>query len=72
MIEPIVEKLAREKSGRMRFVKVNVDENLAVAGRYAVQSIPTMMVMKDGQVVDRWVGALPEPAIRSKIAPFVG
>jgi thioredoxin len=70
MIAPIVEKLSREKSGRMKFVKLNVDENPAIAGRYGVQSIPTMMIVKDGQVVDRWVGAMPEPVIRSKVAPF--
>jgi thioredoxin-like negative regulator of GroEL len=70
MVEPIVEKLSREKPGRMKFVKMNVDENPAVAGRYGVQSIPTMMIVKDGQVVSRWAGALPEQAIRSKIAPF--
>jgi thioredoxin len=70
MVEPIVEKLSREKSGRMKFVKMNVDENPAVSGRYGVQSIPTMMIVKDGQVAARWAGALPEQAIRSKIAPF--
>jgi thioredoxin 1 len=71
MTEPIVEKLARELSGRLKVAKVNVDENPMMAGRYGVQSIPTMMVVKNGQIADRWVGALPEPAMRSCVAPHV-
>jgi thioredoxin-like negative regulator of GroEL len=70
MTEPIVEKLAREMAGRLNVAKINVDENPAVAQRYNVQSIPTMMVVKNGQIVDRWVGALPEPAMRNRIAPY--
>jgi thioredoxin 1 len=71
MTEPIVEKLARELSGRLKVAKVNVDENPMVAGRYGIQSIPTMLVVKNGQIADRWVGALPEPAMRSRVAPHV-
>jgi thioredoxin 1 len=71
MTEPIVEKLAHELNGRLKVAKVNVDENPMVAGRYGVQSIPTMMVVKNGQIADRWVGALPEPAMRSRVAPHV-
>jgi thioredoxin-like negative regulator of GroEL len=66
MTEPVIERLAGEMSGRLRVAKVNVDENPGVAARYGVQSIPTMMV-KNGQVVDRWAGALPEPALRSRV-----
>jgi thioredoxin-like negative regulator of GroEL len=72
MVEPVVEKLSRELSGRLQVAKVNVDENPAIAQRYGIQSIPTMMVVKNGQIVDRWMGALPEPAIRSRVAPHVG
>lgn len=68
MTNPIVEKLAQELSGQLKVAKVNVDENQQTAGRYGVQSIPTMMVVKNGRVVDRWVGALPENAVRSKLA----
>jgi thioredoxin-like negative regulator of GroEL len=72
MVEPTLEKLAREMSGRVRIAKVNVDENPQTAGRYGVQSIPTMIVVKNGQVVDRWAGALPEMALRNRVAPWVG
>jgi thioredoxin 1 len=71
MTEPIVEKLARELNGRLKVAKINVDENPMVAGRYGIQSIPTMMVVKNGQIAERWVGALPEPAMRSRVAPHV-
>ena len=67
MVAPTVEKLARELSGRLRVVKINVDENPRVAGSYGVQSIPTMMIVKHGQVADRWMGAQPEGAIRARV-----
>jgi thioredoxin 1 len=72
MTEPILEKLAGEMAGRLRVVKVNVDENPASAQRYDVQSIPTMMLVKNGRVVDRWVGALPEGALRNRVAVLLG
>ena len=72
MVEPTVEKLAREHAGKVRFAKVNVDENPVVAQRYGVQSIPTMMVVKNGQIIDRWAGALPEGPMRSRLAPHLG
>jgi thioredoxin-like negative regulator of GroEL len=71
MTEPVIEKLAHELSGWLRVAKVNVDENPGVAARYGVQSIPTMMVVKNGQIVDRWAGALPEPALRSRVTQSV-
>jgi thioredoxin 1 len=72
IVEPTVEKMAYEMGGRARFAKVNVDENPAVAARYGVQGIPTMMVVKNGQIIDRWTGALPEPALRSRVTPLLG
>ncbi len=71
MTDPILEKLAVEIGGRMKIAKVNVDENPQTAMRYDIRSIPTMMIVKGGQVVDRWMGALPEPALRSRIARSV-
>jgi len=71
MVAPTLEKLAADLSGRLRVVKVNVDENPNVARRYGVQSIPTMMVVKNGQVADRWAGALPEGPLRSRVMPFL-
>ncbi len=69
MVEPTVEKLAREYAGRAKFYKMNVDENPNTSMRYSVQGIPTMMVVKNGQIVDRWTGAMPEMALRSRVEP---
>lgn len=68
MVEPTLEKLAVELAGRVRIAKVNVDENPGISRRYGIVSIPTMMVVRNGQIVDRWAGALPEPALRSRLA----
>ena len=68
MTDPILEKMAHELAGRLVVAKVNVDENPYISQRFGVQSIPTMMIVKNGQIVDRWVGAYPESAIRSKVA----
>ncbi len=71
MVAPIVEKLAREQAQALKVAKVNVDENPGLASRYGTLSIPTMIIVKGGREVDRWVGALPENAIRSRVARWV-
>jgi thioredoxin 1 len=68
MVAPILDKLAREWNGKVKIVKVNVDENQGSSGRFGVQAIPTMLVVKDGRVVDQWAGALPEPNMRARLA----
>jgi thioredoxin 1 len=68
IVAPVIEKLAQEMAGHLRVAKVNVDENPFSAQRYGVQGIPTMLMVKNGQVADRWVGALPEPALRGRVA----
>ena len=70
MVEPTVEALAREQKA-LKIVKVNVDENPGLASKYRTMSIPTMIVVKGGQEVDRWVGALPEKALRSRVARWL-
>jgi thioredoxin 2 len=67
-VGPILEELSRELAGRLKVVKVNVDENQALALRYDARSIPTMLVMRDGGVVDRIVGALPKPDLYARLA----
>jgi thioredoxin 2 len=68
-VGPILEELSREWAGRLKVVKVNVDENQGLAMRYDARSIPTMLVMRDGVVVDRIVGALPKPALVARLEP---
>ncbi len=71
MTNPIVEKLAREMPDRLMVAKINVDQNPLVSSRYGVASIPTMMIVKNGRVVDRWAGAVPEANIRSRLQQYV-
>lgn len=63
MIAPIVEELANEYSSVALFAKLNVDDNPATAMRYSIQSIPTILVIKDGVEVERIVGAVPKGQI---------
>ncbi len=67
MVSPAVERLAREYSGRLLTVKVNVDEKQALANSYQVQAIPTIMMFFTGQPVMRLQGAQPYQAIRRAI-----
>ncbi len=71
MVAPILDKLAKEKSGKLVIAKVNTDENPEWAGRYGVQGIPTMLFVANGKIVHRQVGALPEPALRSVVDTFL-
>ena len=70
MVAPTLEALAREQSA-LKVVKVNVDDNPGLASRFRAMSIPTMIVMKGGREVDRWVGALPDRALRSRVARWI-
>jgi thioredoxin 1 len=72
MTEPILDKLAQQLQGKLLIAKVNVDENPRLAERYMIQSIPTMMVVKNGNVIDKWMGALPEPALRNRLSRVLG
>jgi thioredoxin 2 len=65
MVSPVVERLGTELAGRLKVVKLNVDEAPAVAARYDVQGIPLIVLHRDGHEVDRLVGAVPEPQMRS-------
>ena len=71
VVGPILEELSREHAGRLKVVKVNVDENQATAQRFQAFSIPTMVVIKNGQVVDRIVGAMPKPALTARLTPHL-
>jgi len=67
MIAPILESLSRELAGTLKVVKVDVDHSPVIAARYDARSIPTLLVMRDGEVVDRIVGALPKQALKARI-----
>jgi thioredoxin 2 len=65
MVSPVLDRLAHELAGRVKLVKVNADAAPGVASRFSVQGIPTLLLMRRGQVVARQTGALPEPALRN-------
>jgi len=71
-LTPMLEKLVRQAGGLVRMVKINVDENQALAAQIRVQSIPTIYAFKDGQPVDGFVGAQPESQIKAFIAKLTG
>lgn len=67
MIAPVVEKLAGEYAGRLKVAKLNVDDNPRTAMNYQVQGIPTLLIFQGGEVIDRIVGAAPEPMLRGRV-----
>jgi len=67
-----MEKLSGQYSGKIKFCKINVDQNMASAQRYGAMSIPLLVFFKGGKEVGRSVGALPEPALRAKIDAALG
>jgi thioredoxin 1 len=67
MVAPALEEIATEYSGRLKVVKVDVDENQEVSMRYDVRSIPTLILFKGGQIAERLIGAYPKPAIIAKV-----
>jgi thioredoxin 1 len=71
MIAPITEKLAKEYQGRVKFFKLNVDENRLVASKYQVMSIPLLLFFKKGKVIEQIVGAVSEPVVRSKMEAII-
>lgn len=71
MIGPAVEELAGDYEGKAVVGKLNVDENPAVTARFGVRSIPTLLVFKNGQIVDKQVGAVPKSVLATKLSAQV-
>ena len=67
MIAPIVDKLAEKYDGKLKFFRLNIDENPLTPARYRVMSIPTLMIFREGEAVETVVGAVPERVLSSKI-----
>ncbi|MDA1192472.1 MAG: thioredoxin [Candidatus Poribacteria bacterium] len=70
--DPIVDELSDEYAGRFRFGKLNVDENRAIAGEYGVQTIPMLLVFKNGELVEQMVGMRPKSDIRQVLERIEG
>lgn len=71
MIAPTIDQLAAELAGRVRVGKMNVDDNPATASRFGVRSIPTLLVFKDGQEIDRIVGSQPKQVILRRLESVI-
>jgi thioredoxin 1 len=72
LVAPIVEEISGEYAGRLKVGKLNTDENQMVASQFGVMSIPTLMIFKGGEVVERIVGAQPKDALTGKIDAVLG
>ena len=67
MMAPVVEKLAEEYDGKMKVGKCNIDENMQIAQRYRISSIPAFAVFKDGKQLDSFIGAMPAAELKTKV-----
>ena len=71
IIAPIVEELAQEKEGQLKVAKMDVDNNQETAMKYGIRSIPTLLIFKNGDVVDQVVGAVPKSMLESKLEKHI-
>ena len=71
MISPVLEQLAQDHAGGLKIVKVNVDENPELAGRWGAMSIPLLVVFRAGEEIDRIVGALPRAQLEQRLGPVL-
>lgn len=71
MVGPIVEEIARDFDGKISVGKMNVDENMDIPSKYGIRSIPTLMIFKNGELVDKIVGAVPKASILGKLEPHM-
>ena len=72
MMSPVVEKLAKEYENKVKIGKVNVDEQVSLAMKYGIQSIPSFVFIKDGKVVDKVTGAMPGAVLGSYLEELAG
>jgi len=71
IVGPIIEELAKEMQGKIVFGKLNVDENPATSTKHQIMSIPTMLVFKNGGLIDRFVGAMPKDVLKQKLDSYL-
>jgi thioredoxin 1 len=72
MLTPTVEEIAKEHAGKLKVVKLNVDENVNAAGKFNIRGIPTLLVFKGGQVAEQLVGAVPKEQIVKALQKHLG
>jgi thioredoxin 1 len=72
LVSSVVDEVAQDYADRVKVVKVNTDEQSAIASQYGIRSIPTLMVFRGGQVVDRVVGAVPKATLAKTLDQYLG
>ena len=70
MVGPVIEELAKEMHGKIVFGKLNVDQNPQTSTKHQIMSIPTMLVFKNGALIDRLVGAMPKEMLKAKLEAY--
>jgi len=70
MVGPIIEELAKEMQGKIVFGKLNVDENQATSMKHQIMSIPTMLIFKNGELIDKIIGAMPKDELMKKLEAY--
>ena len=71
MIAPTIEAMAKDFSGKVVFGKLNVDQHRQIAAKFNIMSIPTLLIFKNGQLVDNMIGAVPRGMIEAKLKPYM-
>lgn len=71
MVGPVIDELAKDYAGKIVFGKINVDENRTIPMKFQIMSIPTILIFKDGNLVDKIIGALPKPNLESRIKQYL-
>jgi thioredoxin 1 len=71
MVEPVIDALAKEMQGKIVFGKLLVDKNRNTSGKYGIMSIPTLLIFKNGKLVDNIIGALPKEILKSKVQKYL-
>jgi thioredoxin 1 len=71
MMGPVLENLAREYEGKAKITKIDVDVNPQTTSKYGVRSLPTLLIFKDGNVVDKIIGAVPKRVITEKLSTYL-
>jgi thioredoxin 1 len=71
LLAPVIDELAEEYDGRVKFGKLDVDQNQQISIKYGIRSIPTLIVYKNGEAADQMIGFLPKQSIKEKIDPLL-
>jgi len=71
MVGPIIDELAKEMKGKLVFGKLNVDENQMTATKYQIMSIPSLLIFKNGKLVDKLIGAMPKDMLMQKLQSYI-